>query len=303
LIERYAQRLSEFVKQKQDITFIVQLITQLKQEVAILLFKVITVGNQISNQFLAFRQLYLAGQGDFVDVFIEEAQVKRQKLDSVLVPVSGNDVHQVFKRALIEVGLDKRIDERILNKFSFDIKNESTKFFESSIFGVAVKQHYKLDWPMSIIISHQDIQKYNILCSFLYDIKKTSKRLGQLKHKINKELPKSFWALFGLQVFFLNSLWSYIQMDLIDSEYQQVIVMAKEGNDVSLEELIAKHATVLKRIMNGCFLDQVPSSVHILASIETIIQVINETCKQVDLYLDSRIELREQVLKQLFLVS
>jgi hypothetical protein len=104
-------------------------------------------------------------------------------------------------------------------------------------------------------------------------------------------------------MFFLNSLWSYIQMDLIDSEYQQVIEMAVENNQVSLEDLISNHQSTLKRIMNGCFLDDAPSSKQILSSIETIVLVVNQTCQEVHLHLESRLNLREEVLKQLHLVK
>jgi hypothetical protein len=139
----------------------VQLITQLKQEVAVLLFKVITVDNKVSKQLIVFRNLYLAGQGDFADIFIEYASRLKHKFDAILVPVSGKDVRQVFKRALIDTGLDKKIEEDIISKLSFEVvtKISNAKFFESSIFGVPIRQNYKLEWPMSIVISPQDISK------------------------------------------------------------------------------------------------------------------------------------------------
>jgi hypothetical protein len=105
-----------------------------------------------------------------------------------------------------------------------------------------------------------------------------------------------------MEMFFLNSLWSYIQMDLIDSQYRELINSCREGVQGSLTELHSLHRRVLKRIMHGCFLDNTPSSQQILSSIDIIMTVINKTCQEVDFSIETRMELREEVLKQLHVV-
>jgi hypothetical protein len=119
---------------------------------------------------------------------------------------------------------------------------------------------------------------------------------------VREKLPKAFWSLYGMEMFFLNSLWSYIQMDLIDSQYQQLVNSSCETTQGSLTELHSLHQRVLKRILHGCFLDNSPSSKQIMSSIDIIMTVINKTCQEVDFSIESRIELREEVLKQLHLV-
>lgn len=62
----------------------------LRRDIGYLLFDAITVNDQISHQLHAFRSIYLAGQGNFLDDFLDEQTKLKAKLDESFVPININ---------------------------------------------------------------------------------------------------------------------------------------------------------------------------------------------------------------------
>jgi hypothetical protein len=161
LIEVQRAKLSTLLNEKSLTQSLSEFLDFLYQEVSLLLFQAITVDDTISKQLEMFRLVYLAGMGDFVDAFIDEADRLKVKLDSALIPVAGNDITQVFLRVVTDLGLESRVDEKVWRNYSFEILNENTnlKSLQSGLFGVGFQTNYELEWPLTLFISTDDIKR------------------------------------------------------------------------------------------------------------------------------------------------
>lgn len=92
-IENYSLQLSECSKTV-DIEHkdLLNCLANLRKDIGYLLFDAITVNDQIAHQLQAFRSIYLAGQGIFLDDFLEEQAKLKAKLDESFVPINVNGI-------------------------------------------------------------------------------------------------------------------------------------------------------------------------------------------------------------------
>jgi hypothetical protein len=160
-IEEQREKLGNIAHEKSTVQQLLEFLDILHHEVSILLFKVITVDDKISKQLKTFRLIYLAGQGDFVDAFIDEADRVKAKLDAALIPVVGNDITQAFLRVCSDLSLENSVDEALLHNYSFEIVGQEShlKSLHTGLFGVAFQTNYNLEWPLNLFVSKDDIKR------------------------------------------------------------------------------------------------------------------------------------------------
>ncbi|KAI8825899.1 gamma-tubulin complex component protein [Fimicolochytrium jonesii] len=110
-----------------------------------------------------------------------------------------------------------------------------------SFLGLEVKLDYVVKWPLDLIFVQEDITRYNIVFAFLLQLKSTHMRVQRVCSSISQsvrgadrvarsgqdrsdsrslDLPREIWRLRAMMLFFLDCLWSYIQMDVLESNHQ-----------------------------------------------------------------------------------
>ncbi|KAJ3307163.1 Gamma-tubulin complex component 4 [Kappamyces sp. JEL0829] len=264
-----------------------EFLSSVRQEIGVLLFEAVTANHQIAYHFQAFRAIYLCGMGNFIDLLIDEELKLSQRLQLSLVPVNCNDIHQLFKRAYKntangEVWASYCKPNFHWEEFGTDVDKTNNNSY--LVFGVDSYLNYRLSWPMNLLISASNIDSYNNLFFFFSLLKKTSKRLVSLNRIVQGQswnsVPSAARLLCSRQIFFLNSLWSYIQMDLVDSQFEELVGLAdpKNPRKISLDELQETHSRILKTLTAGCFLDHSVASKKISSSIHEVLLLVSRTC-------------------------
>lgn len=285
--EKYTYQLASLLEDENvDTVAILDCLLSMKKSIGGLLFDSVTRKNVLSNQFLAFRAIYLTGKGSFMDDFFEQQARLKEKMDASFVPININDLNQVFKNVFNSTFAHEKWASEVYSSFNLIEPDQSVN--TSEVFGTSVFLYYNIKWPLNLILSSLHIERYNDLFYFFCTIKKIHRRLVALNHQIlNRSstlIPNSGLVLCSRQLFFLNSLWSYIQMDLVDCQMNELVEMAKEGSERcdSLEVLAEKHELALEKLVSGCFLDNSSFCKKISGSIREIFACINKTCSLVE---------------------
>ncbi|KAJ2998355.1 hypothetical protein HDV02_004570 [Globomyces sp. JEL0801] len=257
-------------------------INSFKSEIVQILFTSVTIKNQISYPLHSFRQIYLMGQGDFNDEFIEQCWELKKKSDLALLPTSEREFNRLFKRIAEDYLHDEWAKFSLPNFEFIDVQKDYTGPIEFPKY-----LNYNVTWPFDLFVNSKDIESYNKLFSFFLSIKISIKKLVQIRKSImTPQTPKLLWIMCSSQLFFFESLWSYIQMDLIDSQYGELVTLTlpnkERDQSVSIEDLSRKHEQVLKTLLSGCFLNDSKSSKLINENIVDIIKLSLKTCQLIE---------------------
>jgi hypothetical protein len=139
------------------------------------------------------------------------------------------DLNKIFKAVFQTLLADRKWASTTAGNFKLiEIENSIEHTGKNEVFGTSAYLHYELKWPLNLVVSKEHIDRYvfhlvpphyhsyNQLFYFFCTIKKILRRLVALNHQIlNRsvsKIPQVGLALCSRQLFFLNSLWSYIQV-------------------------------------------------------------------------------------------
>jgi Gamma tubulin complex component N-terminal len=132
---------------------ILGLISDLEASVGNLLFKSVTSKDQISNHLLAFRAVYLAGQGIFLEELIEEEMLLKKRMSSALLPLDCGDLNHILKKTLKSVG-QYQLWYPVASNFKFVESSTSlTNTNSKTLFGSHLSLKYEISWPLNLIIN------------------------------------------------------------------------------------------------------------------------------------------------------
>ena len=115
------------------------------------------------------------------------------------------------------------------------------------------KIEYRPVWPINelIITSHQ-ISKYNEIFTFLF----------RLKRIVTKLFSKTDKSILGYKLgHFFQSLFGFLQIDLIESEWNPFMSFVHETKDV--QEIAHAHSRLVTKLYTGCLL----SAPHVMESV------------------------------------
>ncbi|CAG8537215.1 2981_t:CDS:2 [Ambispora leptoticha] len=213
----------------------------IRNNVAQWLWQVVLTGDKVIECLETFRNYFLLGQGDFALSLIQQFEklvnsrlistrapiVKEQELNSLLILAS------VGTLAENDLTLEK-FRFRLVN--SNDQKRSSTSIlFDDTVIGIPLRLEYQVNWPLDLFVTSEDLIKYGDLFSFLMSLKRTQHRLHKawvhlsaLRKSIdsrdnNSELPLIIWRTRASMMFFVECIWSHVQMDIIESSFQKLI--------------------------------------------------------------------------------
>ncbi|XP_037960700.1 gamma-tubulin complex component 4 homolog [Teleopsis dalmanni] len=121
-----------------------------------------------------------------------------------------------------------------------------------------LKFNFKIVWPLHLIFSPKVISHYNIIYRFLLTIKKIQYELQMVWQKINQKnmgiqkVDSRVLHLCYQLTFFINTLQYYIQVDVLESQYN--IFLSSIENKRDFEEINRAQTVFQMKVLSLCFL-------------------------------------------------
>ncbi|KAI9327725.1 Spc98 family-domain-containing protein [Zopfochytrium polystomum] len=206
-------------------------VDKIKRSVATILWSVVVVEQELGCHLEACRNYFLLGQGDFFAVFLDECEALKSSAALQLLNVTEHDLAQLTHRAARK---SSAVSDPALKRFRF--VNEDTAAgtaHASAAVGVPIRLQYSVQWPLDLILTADDLAIYNQIFLFLLDLRRIQMRLHRIwtltstasrsMRRSTSEFPNEMWRLRGAMMFFIDNLWSYVQMDVIAVSYHKLI--------------------------------------------------------------------------------
>ncbi|TPX71720.1 hypothetical protein SpCBS45565_g00795 [Spizellomyces sp. 'palustris'] len=276
-------------------------ISKIKRDVATILWDVVVMDEHLINHLKAFKACYLLGNGDLWMTFIEECAHLKLKAGARLSLVTAHELNSMFKKLVRKTASEEDM-VLYMEHFRFRMPKSTScqdltlsRNYTEELLGVPFTLDYIVKWPLDLVFTLSDITNYNTILAFLLLLKGTHMRLQRVCSSISQsfravssgnrkrnlldeedtaEVPREIWQVRGVMMFFLDCLWSYIQMDILESNYHILMEVVKKKersedgtgadiNDASshsrpdFEDIRKAHTAHLQAVLQGCFLDPV----------------------------------------------
>lgn len=117
-----------------------------------------------------------------------------------------------------------------LERFSFCVPKEKMESSDLENFGYIqlITLQYKINWPLHLLFSPKVIEKYNELFRFLLLIKRTQYDLHTVWCHHRKERSHQNVNILQLRnqlMFLIDNLQYYIQVDVLESRFNESIIL------------------------------------------------------------------------------
>lgn len=207
------------------------------------MFKASFYDNSIKNHMQLVRDFYLLGNGEFFMHFLNKMGCLSQKSEHNL---------RAVKVAFNNTAQDVKLHKSVSKIFGFSsLENKETEEITWSTIKITIET----TWPLQFIFSNHVQKNYSKLFSFLSRIKRVQTNLHQIW--IEKK-TKSFKIddyndqLKTKLTFLIDTLYSYLQLDVIEDEYFTFLEKLSNANDFQTIKHI--HDVFQTNIMRDSFL-------------------------------------------------
>lgn len=230
--------------------------------------------NDLVGQLREIKDFFLLARGELFLAFIDEA-------DHLLIrsPTAGleHEVNASFLRAARAVLLD---DESLMQRFQLQIGEggapaapEGDEITWSSGWE-ALRMHYSVRWPFHVLFTPGILEKYNAVFRFLLSVKRAQVALqecwalqmlekGRLDSAAASLRHSRQWLLRNHMSFLIDNLQYYLQVDVIEAQFMQLLVALAEksesGDSVrDIERIQLAHQHFVASLMGQAFLFNKP---------------------------------------------
>ncbi|KAI7855479.1 Spc98 family-domain-containing protein [Circinella umbellata] len=214
-------------------------VQQMRKTTAEWLFSQVLVGDHaLSRYFVSFRNIFLLGYGDLTTNFIEACTQWRHRATLSKRSVSSAEKifrHQEFNALLAKASVSSTQAEEddLLDGYSvkiLDSQGGGSGFSDLLLIDVPCTLRYSLEWPIDLFLSPSVMQQYSKLWSYLIGLKNIQMCLCESFLRTNQH---SIWRLRSHMLYWVNTLWSHVQANVIDVHHQYLmdIVSYSNGGD------------------------------------------------------------------------
>jgi hypothetical protein len=195
------------------------------------------------------------GAGGVFGLFIQEYEKMEIKARARLANVTSFDINSTMKRVVGRFD-DTRL-ENVFSKFVFGIEsgkgNNPRGLITGGLFDTdsGVSVDYRVSWPLDLVFTKRDFAVYNRVFIFTIRLRHCISALASLTLDRSHKNPR----VNGLMTHFLESLWSYIQMDVFQVEFAKISVVVNGDSGRDFEELGRRHGLFVDAVEKGVFLD------------------------------------------------
>uniref|UniRef100_A0A665VWU3 Gamma-tubulin complex component n=1 Tax=Echeneis naucrates TaxID=173247 RepID=A0A665VWU3_ECHNA len=226
--------------------------------------------------FFVFLQIikdfYLLGRGELYQVFIDLAQ---HMLKTPPTAVTEHDVNVAFQQAAHKVLLD---DDNLLPLLHLTVDYQGKESKEGSgprdganppqdtspreippTGWAALGLTYKVQWPLHILFTPAVLEKYNVVFRYLLSVRRVQSQLQhcwalqmQRKHLKSSQTDAVKWRLRNHMAFLIDNLQYYLQVDVLESQFSQLLQQINSTRD--FESIRLAHDHFLSNLLAQSFI-------------------------------------------------
>uniref|UniRef100_A0A8C2WN13 Gamma-tubulin complex component n=1 Tax=Cyclopterus lumpus TaxID=8103 RepID=A0A8C2WN13_CYCLU len=248
------------------------LIDRIRSTVAEHLWTLMVVESDLLEQLKIIKDFYLLGRGELYQVFIDLAQ---HMLKTPPTAVSEHDVNVAFQQAAHKVLLD---DDNLLPllHLTVDYQGKDGKEATGPRDGATPPQDaspreapptgwaalgltYKVQWPLHILFTPAILEKYNVVFRYLLSVRRVQSQLQhcwalqmQRKHLKSSQTDAVKWRLRNHMAFLIDNLQYYLQVDVLESQFSQLLQLINSTRD--FESIRLAHDHFLSNLLAQSFI-------------------------------------------------
>ncbi|MED6277949.1 Gamma-tubulin complex component 4 [Characodon lateralis] len=223
-------------------------------------------------QLKIIKDFYLLGRGELYQVFIDLAQ---HMLKAPPTAVTEHDVNVAFQQAAHKVLLD---DDNLLPllHLTVDYQGKDSKDASGPREGATPPQDssprevpptgwaalglaYKVQWPLHILFTPAVLEKYNVVFRYLLSVRRVQSQLQhswalqmQRKHLKSSQSDAVKWRLRNHMAFLIDNLQYYLQVDVLESQFSQLLQQINSTRD--FESIRLAHDHFLSNLLAQSFI-------------------------------------------------
>ncbi|XP_062405971.1 gamma-tubulin complex component 4 [Sardina pilchardus] len=248
------------------------LIDRIRSTVAEHLWTLMVEESDLLGQLKIIKDFYLLGRGELYQVFIDHAQ---HMLKTPPTAVTEHDVNMAFQQAAHKVLLD---DDNLLPllHLTIDYQGKDSKDTSSTREGNTPPQEtspreapsngwavlglaYKVQWPLHILFTPAVLEKYNVVFRYLLSVRRVQSELQhcwalqmQRKHLKSNQTDAVKWRLRNHMAFLVDNLQYYLQVDVLESQFSQLLQQINSTRD--FESIRLAHDHFLSNLLAQSFI-------------------------------------------------
>ncbi|KAK1160807.1 gamma-tubulin complex component 4 [Acipenser oxyrinchus oxyrinchus] len=248
------------------------LIDGIRSTVAEHLWTLMVEEADLLGQLKIVKDFYLLGRGELFQVFIDQAQ---HMLKTPPTAVTEHDVNVAFQQSAHKVLLD---DDNLLPllHLTIDYQGKEPKEAAGSREGVtpprdsspreappsgwaALGLAYKVQWPLHILFTPAVLEKYNVMFRYLLSVRRVQSELQhcwalqmQRKHLKSNLSDAIKWRLRNHMAFLVDNLQYYLQVDVLESQFSQLLQQINSTRD--FESIRLAHDHFLSNLLAQSFI-------------------------------------------------
>lgn len=267
------------------------------------LWQLVVVRADLNGHLKALKDYFLLAKGDFFQCFLEES---RQLM--CLPPRQSTaeaDLMVPFQLAAVKTISD---EDKYFSRVSLRMPSivPKSKAYTSGSSGAAsssiatdvdgwdgITLEYSIDWPLQLFFSQEVLSKYCRVFQYLLRLKRTQMELekswASVMHQDHSDFAKRrnertkcstsqqrrqrfrpMWRVREHMAFLIRNLQFYIQVDVIESQWNILQTYIKDSRDFT--ELVNYHQEYLSALISQSFLD--------IGSVSRILDSIMKLCLQ-----------------------
>ncbi|CAL8351442.1 unnamed protein product [Merluccius merluccius] len=248
------------------------LIDGIRSTVAEHLWTLMVEESDLLGQLKIVKDFYLLGRGELYQVFIDHAQ---HMLKTPPTAVTEHDVNVAFQQAAHKVLLD---DDNLLPLLHLTIDYQGKEGKESTgtregatppqdtsprevppTGWAALGLAYKVQWPLHILFTPAVLEKYNVIFRYLLSVRRVQSQLQhcwalqmQRKHLKSNQTDAVKWRLRNHMAFLVDNLQYYLQVDVLESQFSQLLQQINSTRD--FESIRLAHDHFLSNLLAQSFI-------------------------------------------------
>ncbi|KAM3876843.1 gamma-tubulin complex component 4 [Diretmus argenteus] len=248
------------------------LIDGIRSTVAEHLWTLMVEESDLLGQLKIIKDFYLLGRGELYQAFIDHAQ---HMLKTPPTAVTEHDVNVAFQQAAHKVLLD---DDNLLPllHLTIDYQGKDSKELTGTRDGATPPQDtsprevpptgwaalglaYKVQWPLHILFTPAVLEKYNVVFRYLLSVRRVQSELQhcwalqmQRKHLKSNQTDAVKWRLRNHMAFLVDNLQYYLQVDVLESQFSQLLQQINSTRD--FESIRLAHDHFLSNLLAQSFI-------------------------------------------------
>lgn len=273
------------------------------------LWQLVVVRADLNGHLKALKDYFLLAKGDFFQCFLEESR-QLMRLPPRQSTAEADLMVPFQLAALKTISEEDKYYSRVtlrMPSFGIPVKSSQVElikgklnaappnvFSEMSLDGWdGIYLDYSIDWPLELFFTQEVLSKYCRVFQYLLRLKRTQMELDKSwasmmhqdhvefsKHvndSVNSSRPqkrrqylKPAWRVREHMAFLIRNLQFYIQVDVIESQWNVLQARIQNSNDFT--ELVGYHQEYLSALISQSFLD--------IGSVSRILDSIMKLCLQ-----------------------